>query len=123
MKTQIHNKFKLFAVDFKDNKLSAKSKKEIINFINGEKVLAKSIGVEFLESDSTLIISIGYIEKKNSIKFDLSIKKIGTFSGVDSIPSIEAKMESIAYKIENIICHEFFTTESKEMYSIFLIAE
>lgn len=123
MKNQVHNKFKFFVVSYQDGKLSTKLKKEIIEFTNGGKVTPKSIGVEFIESNSTLIISIGYSEKKSSNKFDISIKKVGKFAGTSDIPSIERNMEKVASKVNGIICHEFFTTNAKEIYSIFLTAE
>ncbi len=122
MKNQIHSKFKFFVIDYKD-KLNAKTKKEIIEFANQEKVTPKSVGVEFIESNSTLVVSLGYTEKKNTNKFDISIKKIGKFSGVADVPAIEKSMEKVASKVNGIICHEFFTTSANEIYSIFLTAE
>lgn len=120
MKNQIHNKFKFFVVPSTDNKLSAKSKKEIFDFVNSGKVTPKSIGVEFIESKSNLIVSVGYSEKKCSEKFDISIKKIGKFLGISDAPSIEKKMEIAASKMNGIICHEFFTNSDNEIVSIFL---
>ena len=123
MKNQVHNKFKFFVIDYKDNKLSAKTKKEIVDFANNKKVTPKSVGVEFIESNATLVISLGYAEKKSTHKFDISIKKVGKFSGVKDVPVVEKNMEKIASKINGIICHEFFTTSASDMYSIFLTAE
>lgn len=123
MKNQVHSKFKFFVMECKDNKLSAKMKKEITDFVNGGKVTPKSIGVEFIESNSNLVVSVGYTEKKTTGKFDISIKKIGKFSGVSDVASIEKNMEKVASKTNGIICHEFYTTSSSEMYSIFLTAE
>lgn len=123
MKNQIHSKFKFFIVDYTSGKLSAKTKKEILDFTNSGKIAPKSIGVEFIESNSTLAISIGFQEKKNTGKYDISIKKIGKFTGVSDVPAVEKNMEKIASKIEGIICHEFFTTSDSEMFSIFLTAQ
>jgi len=120
MKTQIHNKFKFFVIDYKEGKLSAKTKKEITDFANNGKITPKSVGVEFIESNSTLIISLGYSQKKSKDNFDISVKKVGKFSGVSDVPTVEKSMEKVASKIDGIICHEFFTTSSNEMYSIFL---
>lgn len=120
MKTQIHNKFKFFVIDYKEGKLSAKTKKEITDFANNGKVIPKSIGIEFIESNSTLVVSLGYSQKKSKNKYDISVKKVGNFSGVSDVPAVEKSMEKIASKIDGIICHEFFTTSSNEMYSIFL---
>lgn len=123
MKNQIHNKFKFFVIDYKDGKLSPKVKKDILSFANSGKITAKSIGVEFIESNSTLVVSLGYSEKKSSIKYDISVKKVGIFSGTGDVPAVEKSMEKIASKINGIICHEFFTLSTNEMYSIFLTAE
>jgi len=123
MKKQIHNKFKFFVIDYKDGKLTSKVKKEILTFANSGKVTPKSVGVEFIESNSTLVVSLGYTESKIANKFDISIKKVGNFSGISDVPSVEKNMEKIASKVDGIICHEFFTTSSNEMYSIFLTAK
>lgn len=122
MKAQVHNKFKFFSIESKDGKISAKAKKEILSFTNNEKITPKSVGVEFVESDSTLIISIGYSSRKDSNKYNLVTKKIGKFTGSNDIPAVEKSMEKVASKLDGIICHEFFTTNEKEMFSIFLLA-
>jgi hypothetical protein len=122
MKHQIHNKFKFFVVEFDGKKLPAAVKKEIVKFANEGKVTPKSIGIEFLESESKLVISLGYAEKKHANKFDISIKKIGAFAGVGSIESIEKSMEKVAGKVNGIVCHEFFVANG-EMQAIFLTAE
>lgn len=123
MKNQIHSKFKFFVIDYKEGKLNAKVKKEILTFANNGKITPKSIGIEFIESNSTLVISLGYSEKKSKNKFDISIKKVGKFTGVSDVSTVEKNMEKISAKVSGIICHEFFTTNAQEMFSVFLIAQ
>jgi hypothetical protein len=124
MAKQAHNKFKVYSVPFSGS-FDAKTKKPILAFVNQEGVSAKSVGIEFLESSSRLVISIGYaVQKKNTSKYDLTIKSVGKhdFSGEGfaELDKVSAAFEKTAGKLENIICHEFFITGSGEAFAIFL---
>jgi len=119
--SQVHNKFKLFEVNFSEGKLTVKDKKEFLSFLNGAKTVAKSVGVEFLEESNTLLVSFGYSEKKNATNYDLVVKKVGTFENSSSLPKLEASLEKIASKLQNVICHEFFVDNNKNFFAFFLV--
>lgn len=120
--SQVHSKFKLFEVNFTNGKLTAKDKKTFLAFVSDPSTLVKSVGVEFLEGTTKLLISFGYTTKKNTSHYDLILKKVGVYVNPEySIPSIEAKMEKEAAKLLNVICHEFFVDNNGGVFAIFLV--
>lgn len=120
-KTQVHSKFKFFELDFTDGKISKIDKKLFLSFLDNPKTLIKSVGVEFIEPTSKILLSFGYDLKKNTHNHDLIFKKVGSYSGILSLEAIELKMEKEALKLEHVICHEFFVDNKNDVYAIFLV--
>lgn len=115
-----HSNFKLFVEDFKDGNFPMNRVKD---FINGEGVVPKSIGIEFLESSSKVIISVGHeIENGINSEHELTLVNLGNLD-VNNLEALESTMNQEASKLNGIICHEFFVSKENEVYSLFLAAK
>ncbi len=121
MSTQTHNHFKFFQVEFKNNRIEEEAKEQLKSFLNGNDIIAKSVGIEHLDNDQKVIICIGYIKEENNKTFDVEVIKIGKFEGYSSLLSLEETMNKTASSYSNIICHEFFIDEERDLYTIFLL--
>lgn len=119
--TQVHYQFKIFELDFVDGKISSIDKKLFLSFLNHPKTLIKSVGVEFIESKSKILLSFGYSLRKNANKHDLIFKKVGTYTDIIGLSDIEEKMGKEATKLNNVICHEFFVDNNLNVFAIFLV--
>lgn len=114
-----HNKFKIFQGSIESGKLSKGLTTELKKFSSQDKVDAKSIGIEYLESSNEVIVSLGYAERRSKRKIDFKLKQIGNLSEGSNV--LEVKAEKAASKIENIICHELFVDNGKNFHMIFMV--
>lgn len=114
-----HNKFKIFQGSLEGGKLSKGLISQLKKFTTGDKVDPKSIGIEYLESKSEVIVSLGYAAKKSKTSVDFKLKRIGNLS--EGLPGIEAKAEKTASTIDNIICHELFVDLNDDLHMIFMV--
>jgi len=112
-----HSNFKLFVEDFKDGNFPMNRVKD---FINREDVVPKSIGIEFLESNSKVVISVGHtIENEVDASYELTLVNLGKLDA-NNLEALELIMNQESSKLNGIICHEFFVSKESEVYSLFL---
>jgi len=119
MKTQVHGKFKFFLLDFKNGKLSKADQKAVTDFANGAGVLVKSIGIEYIESEKRVLLSLGYEGRRNAERVGIAISKIGKLDA-KKLEKSETKMAQLAAKAGQVICHELFIDDKKQLFAIFL---
>lgn len=119
---QIHNKFKIFTGALaSDNSLGALAD-QVAAFVRDNKVSAKSIGVEYLESAKKLILSLGYREDGEHYPVKLttvSAGKIGELEGGD-VTRLEAAMTKASADVADIICHELYITDGGEFIIVLM---
>src|SRR5271166_295265 len=101
VKAQTHNKFKVFVGSALGGILN-----QIDAFTKEGKIAAKSLGVEYLESTSRLVLSIGYRDDETGYPVKITSRSLGKLN-VESPAEIEAAMEGAASDVQNVICHEF----------------
>ncbi len=119
---QGHTKFKLFSKDFSSEASIRELLNDIENWVSANAVGPKSIGVEFLESSKTIVMSIGFRDDENynvSLKSDL----IGKMEAGADTATIEAGMEKAASQYSDVICHELFITGAGDFYMVFMNKE
>lgn len=92
-------KFKLFNDELKSALQSA------TQFVNQPNVDPKSLGLEYIESTSKSVISIGY-EERSSASIPVSFKTVTIGNMSDSMEVLEKNLESEQSKVANIICHD-----------------
>ncbi len=118
---QTHGKFKVFAGKLNENNELGELAKSISQFATDNKIAAKSIGVEYLESTESLIITLGYRTDEDHYAIKLETINLGKITNVEQdFSNLEKKMSEAAQTVENIICHELFVTEDKDFLMVFM---
>jgi hypothetical protein len=119
---QIHSKFKIFTGPLAADKTLGPLADQISAFAADQKVAAKSIGIEYLESAKKLIISLGYRDDEAAypIKIaSLSLGKIGALETGDTT-RLEEAMTAASAGVEGIICHELYITDEGDFLVVFM---
>lgn len=118
---QIHDHFKVFTGEITNfDELSAK----VSAFAVENKIAAKSIGVEYLESAGKLVVTLGYRADEEFYPISLHAEIIGKIDALGSdFTALEQKMAEASRKVSNIICHELFITENNDFQMIFMTTE
>ena len=122
VKEQVHGKFKLFTGELgADLSLGAVSK-DVEAFVKSSGCAAKSIGVEYLEGERRIVVSLGYREGEASYPVRLHTVSLGTAAnlGAPDLARLETAMAAAAAKLEGIICHELFVTDKREFVMVFM---
>ncbi len=117
---QVHTKFKLFVGALDGSGTLGALAGEVAAWAKGAKVAPKSIGVEFLERDAKVILSVGYRddEKPYGIRLlSTKIGPIGKLAGGD-LGKLEQAMGAAAAKEKHVICHELYVTDADELFVV-----
>lgn len=116
---QVHGKFKFFATELNSDNDLKELLSTVEEWVNETKVAPKSIGVEFLERNSTLVMSLGY---RDDEKYPVSISsvRVGKLDSNLIFDQIEHDVAEAVKKIDRIICHEIFIADDDEVTMIFM---
>lgn len=115
---QSHEKFKIFRGKAQKGEFTELFS-EVESFANRPNHSAKSIGVEYLETQKELIITLGYTDVEgqgNNVKFE--VKKIGALTNSNEV--LEKGIQEAAHTLKNVICHALYIRENDEMSMIFM---
>ena len=117
---QIHSKFKAFIPEAKIPYEVAVERlsRMVESFARNEKVAAKSVGIEFLEAEQQLVLTLGYRDDEPTYPVKLTSVSLGKLALRPEV--IEAAMSKAAEGTENVICHEFFVTDQHEYVMVLL---
>ena len=116
---QEHTQFKLFSKEFKGDQSVQELLDEVEKWANDNVVGPKSIGVEYIESNHNILMTLGYRSDEN-YPVHLVSDMIGTVNVGGDYSDIEAGIATAAQKHANIICHEMFITAADELYMVFM---
>ena len=108
VKQQVHEKFKVFVgADIAD--VGA----QVREFTAGGSVAAKSIGVEYIEGSSRLLLSLGYREGESGYAVKLESRQLGSFDPTSpvSITELEKALDATAASSSEMICHELYVSD------------
>jgi hypothetical protein len=111
-------RFKLFKGTF-INVISPELLAEVKAFADDPNVSARSIGIEYLEHDNSVVVSLGFSNETDHSKVEFDLALIGNLN-TNSLEDLEFHMAHHAAELGNVICHEFFVTETGDMYAIFM---
>jgi hypothetical protein len=122
---QVHGKFKMFAGELDSDGSIGHLAKEAAAWVRGAKVAPKSIGVEYLESEKRVILTVGYRDDEPGYDVKLTSVPIARIGKLDSgdIARLEREMEKACGKLSRIICHELFVTEKGDLSMVFMTHE
>jgi hypothetical protein len=114
---QPHHKFKAFVASGSDVIQRAEA------VLNAHHIAPKSLGVEYIESQDLLVLTLGYRDDEPAHPFKLTEIKIGKIELTDS--AIAAAMEGAASHLAHqgvtgVICHEFYVNKVGEFFAVFL---
>ena len=120
---QEHHHFKIFSGTLGENNSLGSLADEVAGFVAEQKVAAKSIGVEYLETARRLIITLGYRKDEEFYPVKLtgiSLGKIEDLAGRDDFSQLESAIREASSKVDRIICHELYITEGHEFLMVFM---
>jgi len=122
--SQVHNKFKIFAGELDADKQLGKLAEEVAAFARRQKIAAKSIGVEYLESAKRLIITLGYRDDEDSYQIKLYAVSLGKLNVTSTdFSALEQAMAAASARLNNIICHELYVTDDNDFLMVFMTHE
>lgn len=117
---QKHDKFKVFAGKLDENNSLGELANQVSAFATDNKIAAKSIGVEYLESSESLIITLGYRDDEDHYPIKLETVSLGKIDIGNDFSALEQKMSEASQNVSDIICHELFITEDKDFLMVFM---
>lgn len=117
---QVHTKFKLFTGTLDASGNIGKLAGEVAAWAKSAKVAPKSIGVEFLEGNKHLILSVGYRDDEPGYGIALASTKVGKIGKLDAadLAKLEQEMSAAAAKQKAVICHELYVTDTSELFIV-----
>lgn len=81
-------------------------------------VNVKSLGVEFLEKDNCLFLTLGY-EESESNPVSFAVHRLGNHASLE-MKEIESLMSEHSERYPNIICHEMYVEKDEDIYAVFM---
>lgn len=121
---QVHGKFKVFAGELLADKTIGALAGEVSRFASENKIAAKSIGVEYLESARRLIVTLGYRDDEEPYPISLHTESLGKVDSMgNDFAALEQAMSAASARHPNIICHELYVTDDHEFLMIFMTHE
>lgn len=119
---QVHGKFKLFVGPLGADGGLGGLAAEVEGWVRSAGVAPKSIGVEFLESDAVLVVSLGYRDDEPGYNVTVKAAPIGRLEGTDrgALERLEQAISAASRAHSEIICHEIYVTEDNQLHMVFL---
>jgi len=90
----------------------------VAEFVKLSRICPKSIGVEFLEKKNKTVLTLGYRSDEPPYEVKLETKPLGVLDLVPEV--IEQAMSKAAGEIGDVICHEFYVTDTDEFVAVFM---
>ncbi len=118
--SQIHGRFKMFAGALEPGHKIDALAQQVAAF--GRTVAAQSIGVEYLESQKRLIVTLGYRDDEAPYPIALHCVSLGKAAALDGadFARLEQRMAEEAARKKRVICHELFITEDHEFLMVLM---
>ena len=118
----MHEQFKVFVGDAGERSGISHLAAQVESFVANRGVAAKSIGVEFLERSSKLVLTLGYREGEGTYPVRLTSHSLGTVDGrEEDLGALEGRMTEAASSLHGVLCHELFVTDANEFVMVFLV--
>jgi hypothetical protein len=116
---QVHDKFKVFTGTPGDGNLGPIAG-QVEQFVRERRIAPKSIGVEFLERDRKLVLTLGYRDDEAAYEVRLTSRSLGTVDSLDDLGGLEQRMGAVAAELRGVLCHELFVTDEDEFVMVFM---
>jgi hypothetical protein len=120
VKEQVHGKFKVFAGPLAADRSLGHLAQQVADFAKDKS--AKSIGVEYLEGDKQLIVTLGYRDDETAYAVEVKTVSLGKHSvSASSLQKLEEDMAKASKTVGAVICHEIYVTDEHDFEMVFLI--
>ena len=119
---QVHNHFKVFIAPYDTRTGPAELSAKVTEWVKSSGAAAKSIGVEYLEATKRLVLTVGYRTDEPGYAIRLTTVNVGKVENLDDagLASLETRMGQAAAGVANIICHELFVTDTRDVLMVFM---
>jgi len=118
MVAQQHNKFKIFVTPAPAGPIPSDVLADVGNFIKEAEIAAKSIGVEYLEREKKVVLSIGYRDDEPG--YPVTVRCVALGKQALDPRTLENAFETAALVVPNVICHEFYVNEDDEFFLVLM---
>lgn len=122
---QVHDRFKVFSGTLEADHSIASLASRVAEFARQPNVAAKSIGVEYLEDEQRVLLTLGYRDDGPGYPVNVKTVPLGSIHTLDEahFAHLEAAMEQASAQFDNIICHAEYVTQDNEFVMVFLTHE
>ena len=118
---QVHARFKVFVGELAPDKTIGRLARDVSAFASAQKIAAKSIGVEYLESLKRLVVTLGYRDDEAYYPIQLHSVPLGKIHVLAAnFTALEDAMSAASKKHANIICHELYVTEEEDFVLVLM---
>ncbi len=119
--SQVHDKFKIFAGALAEDKTLGSLADEVAAFASENRIAAKSIGVEYLESLQRVVVTLGYSTGGDHYPIRLQCVPLGKIDALGKdFSALENAMAAASAKQQGIICHELYLTAEGDFLMVFM---
>lgn len=122
---QVHHRFRVFSgrVDSAGGIQSVAD--EVARFVAQSGVSARSIGVEFLEAEQQVLLTLGYRDDEPGFNVEVKTVNLGQVKALDAanFRSLEAAMERASARFSNVICHAEYVLSDGTFTMVFLVSQ
>jgi hypothetical protein len=124
IKNQVHTNFKVFVGDVAPDQSIGNLGAEVAAFARAGGIAAKSIGVEYLESQKKIVVTLGYRTDEAPYPIRLQSVPLGKVQVLTKdFSALELAMANAAEQQSNVICHELYVTENQDFFLVLMTHE
>lgn len=115
---QVHSKFMIFtSTPMPDGSLDPEFGASVCEALRAANLAPKSVGIEYVESQDLIVLSIGYGSSEPGYPVKLTCIPLGT---VPADQRLGTAMSEAAAQVDNVICHEFYVNKHECFFLVLL---
>lgn len=117
--SQSHSKFMIFtSTPLSDGSLDPEFAEAVCQALQAGNLAPKSVGIEYVESQDTLVLSIGHGDgSEPGYPVKLTCVPLGM---LPTDQRLGAAMTEAAASVPNVICHEFYVNRHEQFFLVLL---
>lgn len=118
--SQSHSNFKVFiSTPSASDELSPEVCAEVSRFAADNLVAARSIGIEFVEAQNKLVLSLGYT-KGDEPSFPIKLQCVPLGKLALDADVIGNAISAAVANVKDVICHEFYVDREGEFFLVLM---
>lgn len=116
--------FKVFSGPLSPENTLGSLAEEVSCFVSDQKVTARSLGVEYLESKRKLVLTLGYSRQPADFGVEVQALPLGKIENLmiaaDDFSLLEQAMSEASAQVGNILCHELCIAAGNECLMVLM---